>query len=75
MKFQCSSTNIKISNDVSKFKSLSETPYDATCKSLNFDCKLACPICIRKIDIFCKELSVKCNKLRHLSDRAHCKQQ
>ena len=72
MKTQCLSTNIETSDDVSKFKSLSEIPYDTTCKSLNFNSKLACPICIQKIDIFHKASSAKRNKFRYLSDRVCC---
>ena len=59
---------------VPKFSNVSEIPYDATCATLNFDCKLACPICVGKIDIFRQASSCKKTKFRHLSERSRCEQ-
>ena len=74
MKTRRSRATIVSSDNVIKFKYSSEIPHDTTCESLNFDCKLACPNYIGKIDIFRKVISIKKSKFRHLSDRARCEQ-
>ena len=69
MKTQRFCTSEPSFDTVPKFSSISEISYDATCATLNFDCKLACPICVGKIDIFRKASSCKKTKFRYLSER------
>ena len=57
---------------VPKFSSISEIHHDATRATLNYDCQLACPICVGKIDIFRKASSWKKTKFQYLSESSHC---
>ena len=62
MKTRRSCTSEPSSETIPKFSSVADIPYDATCATLNFDVKLACPICVGKIDIFRKASSCKKTK-------------